>query len=204
MMGDRNPMKDPAVAAKSTEARRLQPFRRSAEGRRAVADAARRRMLSPDNPMRDPATAAKVTRKQLASKPKSKTEAWFEELSKSRLPELEWVGDGRLLIGGKAPDFHLAGTKRVIEVCQKSFFNHGAPVTRTVEGYGLPRVRLFAEEGWDCMVVFMPSHATSRKVVPSGLLTALWFFSETGLSGVWKCDEWFPFEGSGVSEGSTT
>ena len=200
-MTTNNPMKDPAVAQKVAEKLRLRPFSRSPQGTEAISKAARTRMLSAANPMKDPEIAERVTAKQLATKPRTKTEVWFETIAAMIIPDLRWVGDGSLLVDGKCPDFQIGSTKLLIEVCQDWYFNSGKPVKRTVARYGIPRVKHFEQHGWRCLVVFMPSH---RNGIPAGLLTALWFYSEVSLSGVWRRDEWFPFADSGDQDVSTT
>ena len=182
----RNPMKDPAIAAKVSAAVAAKPegwLKRSAEGMANIAAAARRRMSSGRNPMKDPAIARKVHARILHEIPQSKTDAWFESMMREHRIAVRFTGNGDFWINRRNPDFVALGQRAVIEVTQDGVFNMKAVQHRTPEGYGMDSLRHYAKQGWRCFVAFLPCH---RKMQPHGLLTAIRSFLAGGESVVWR------------------
>lgn len=196
-----NPMKDPEVVARAFANRGPECYLKSPEGLARIAAASRKRMLSERNPMKDPVIAQSVHRRNLRDKEPNKTEAWFMEMAKPIMPNLEFCGNGTIWFGRQNPDFFLRGENKVIEVCQDTFFNNGRPGHRTINGYGLPRTADYAKHGIACLVVFLPS---KKPKVPNGLRTALWWFAGEGRSGVWRGDEFYPLSAYLDGTASTT
>lgn len=196
-----NPMWDPKVArqvGQKVSARwREHGDPRTPEGIRNIRDAARRRMLSSANPMKDPETARKVHRQNLAKATPTFTERWIMEMD----PTLRWTGDGSLWIGNRNPDFE-ADPGRVIETCQKGFFNSGVMVQRTPEGYGIASIRHYRSHSRECLVVFLPSHR--RKTEAVGASRAISWFKAAERSGVYSGGRLFEYDAASDSLASTT
>jgi organic radical activating enzyme len=118
-----------------------------AERRRRRAEAVSERMTAA-NPMKDPEVAI---RSFLARSDRGKmtgTEKFVQAVT-GRL-DLEFVGDGSLVVGNKAPDFIVRGTKKLIEVWDVTQTEHFGRDHQWMEA----RRKLLEAEGYE--VLFLP------------------------------------------------
>lgn len=142
--GDNNPMKNKAIAKRVGSYPRRP---KSDTGIANIANAARKRMLDPTkNPIRVEINATKLLRSRWPTM--TDMEAEFMNIVKGKHPII-FTGNGDLWIGGKCPDFTIAGTNIVIEVTRKG--------SRTDENYTRPRKAHFSKYGYNCIVVWSRS-----------------------------------------------
>lgn len=143
--GENNPMKNKATVAKVAKTVASHPLTpKSPTGINNIAKAARERMKDPmKNPIHIEANATKWLKSCWPTM--TKIEAEFASILKDKYP-LVFTGNGGLWIGGKCPDFIVAGTNIVIETTRKSGRNN--------ENYTQPRKKHFSEYGYNCIVVW--------------------------------------------------
>ena len=105
-----------------------------------------RKKLSKNNCMKNPEIMMKAYQTRENGKISGPETKFVEYCEKHNLP-IEFVGDGKYWIktsdGPKNPDFHIPGTKKVIEVSDKSF-----EYFRNWEDYKIERTKLFEEKGY--------------------------------------------------------
>lgn len=193
MLSDSNPMKDPAIAARVSRAKKGLPINRSPEGMKAIADAARRRMLSADNPMKNAATHRAALMKTMSRSQPSKNETHFMAWLQARGITLEFTGLGGLWVGRRNPDFRVPGQKKLIEVTQRECFtNQRKP--RTVDEYGAQTARHYLSKGWQVMVIWKKDH---RCIIPEPLADVIRRFVslDSIWSGAWHYDRLLTFDG---------
>lgn len=189
----RNPMKDPAIAAKVSLKTRGKPINRSPEGMKAIADAARKRMLSDANPMKNEATHRAALMKTMSRSEPSKNEVHFMRWLETRGTALEFTGLGGLWIGRRNPDFRVPGQKKLIEVTQRECFTNQRKA-RTVDHYGTQAVRHYLSKGWQVLVIWKKDH---RCLIPEQLADVIRHFvsPESIWSGAWHYDRLLTFDG---------
>ena len=118
-----------------------------AERRRRRAEAVSKQMTTA-NPMKDPEVAI---RSFLARSDRGKmtgTEKFVQAVTGQL--DLEFVGDGTLVVGNKAPDFIVKGTKKLIEVWDVTQTEHFGRDNQWMED----RRRILEEAGYE--VLFLP------------------------------------------------
>lgn len=189
----RNPMKDPEVAQRVSLKTRGKPINRSPEGTKAIADAARRRMLSANNPMKNAATHRAALIKAMSRSQPSKNEAHFMAWLQARGITLEFTGLGGLWVGRRNPDFRVPGQKKLIEVTQRECFtNQRKP--RTVDEYGAQTARHYLSKGWQVLVIWKKDH---RCLIPEPLADVIRRFvsPESLWTGAWHYDRLLTFDG---------
>jgi len=185
-MRKKNPMHNPETAARVGKARRGKPANHTEQGRKNIAAAARKRMLSDANPMKDLETHRKALRKTMSRQKPSKNEIRFMDWLEDVGIDLEFTGLGTLWLGRCNPDFRIPGQKKVIELTQPEVFV-GRRIARTVENYGLPKIEHCLSKRWNCLVVFVKDR---QRLTPE-LETTLRDFVSTGSSwsGIWDLKE---------------
>jgi len=147
-----NPMKNKNIAKKVTEIR--QKKIRNGELILKRTDEQRKRYsiskLGEKNPMKRP----EVVHKNFLSHQVKKniSEKKFEELCiKNGIP-VKFVGDGKLMIGYKYPDFIIDGTNKLIETYSGSYGYANGKVKRGKE-WELNRINHFKKYGYECLCI---------------------------------------------------
>jgi hypothetical protein len=139
--GNNNPMKNKETAMRVASYPRKP---KSSTGITNIANAARKRMLNPlENPIHVEENATKLVRSRWPDM--TEIESEFMSILKDKYP-IVFVGNGGLWIGGKCPDFIIAGTNIVIETTRKG--------SRTNENYTEPHKEHFSKYGYECIVVW--------------------------------------------------
>jgi len=105
-----------------------------------------RKKLSENNCMKNPEIMMKAYQTREDGKISGPETKFVEYCKEHKLP-VEFTGDGKYWIkttdGSKNPDFHIPGTKKVIEVSDKSF-----EYFRNWENYKKERTQLFEDKGY--------------------------------------------------------
>ncbi len=166
--------------------------RRGIHSAKSLAD--RAEYMRTNNPMKRPEIAEKARRSMCLAVSPSKTEMRFLEWVQSLSLPVEFVGDGKLWVNRKNPDFRVPNQGKVIELSQDGIFNGKAVEDRTAAGYGLDKVRHYRKAKWQCMVIFVKH----RQALTDELAGAIRRFAALGtlISGVWNFDHLLLFDES--------
>ncbi len=115
--------------------------------------------MKKNNPMRNPIINAKVNKNPgymkkrisaLIKKPNNKEKILIELINKNKLP-YEYVGDGKLIIGSKNPDFINKKEKKIIEL----FGNYWhTKRVRTYEETEEGRIKFFKKYNFDTLIIW--------------------------------------------------
>lgn len=122
-MKTNNPMKNPETVLKNIETRKRNGT--TGLGRQKpkhLCEQYRKRMLE-NNPMKDPEIVMKNFRNHTNNK--SGPEIYLEKVLNYLNIQYEYVGDGKLFVNGKCPDFIITNAKKLIEVYDSSFHYSG-------------------------------------------------------------------------------
>ncbi len=108
------------------------------------------RMIGDNNPMKNEETLRKNIESHNFGK--SKVEDYFHTLCEDNDIILDFIGNNKLIIGNKVPDFIIPGTKKVIEIYDSTFLY--TDIYRDSE-WELKRIEHFAKHGYECLCIDM-------------------------------------------------
>lgn len=146
-----NPMKNSDVAKKVSQtlknkymSGKLKPYIRTDK----ILNEMSLRMVGDKNPMKDP----KVLEKNIKAHKwvKGKSEEIFETFMQFHDIPIKYVGDGKLLINNKMPDFIIEDTNKLIELYDSTFEYDGK---FRDEAWKQSRIEFFKNEGYECICI---------------------------------------------------
>jgi 7-carboxy-7-deazaguanine synthase len=152
-----NPMADPIVAAKvsASQKGKLGYLNIAWDDPEFRANAVDR--MKKKNPMKDPKVVLKGFRNRKDRGKKTWAENIFEQISEG-LP-IKFVGDGKLAVGSKVPDFRVIGQKKLIEV-----WSEDHTLLKRDSNWIEQRKTHFAKYGYECLCLPIPSSGVKSGV----------------------------------------
>lgn len=157
-----NPMWNPETVRKAVKSRNYKEIARKTTltKRKNGTFLEYSKRMKENNPMKDPIINAKVNKNpeymkkrisSLIKKPNNKEKILIDMINKNNLP-YEYVGDGRIIIGSKNPDFMHKTNNKIIE-----FFGtywHSDEKVRCYEETEKGRIDFFKKHGFDTLVIW--------------------------------------------------
>lgn len=189
MKGDKNHMKDPVVAKKSSMNTDYNIHREymlknnnmnNPETRKKLSDSLKassydfsEKMKGDKNPMKDP----KILEKNIKAHNfgKSKQEEYFHQICSENDIILNFVGNNKLIINNKVPDFIIPDTNKIIELFDSTFL-YGDSYRD--ENWVSDRKQFFEKEGYECLIIDMNTYR--KKKHKEELLTIIRKFYHNG------------------------
>ncbi len=122
-MKKNNPMKNPETVLKNVESRKRNGTTGLGIPKPKYLCIANSIRMKKNNPMKNPETVMKNFRNH--NREKTGPEKYIEKICKKINLNIQYIGDGRIFINGKSPDFIIPGCKKLIEVYDSSFLYNG-------------------------------------------------------------------------------
>ena len=122
-MKKNNPMKNPETVLKNVETRKRNGTTGLGISKPKKLCEANSIRMKKNNPMKNPETVLKNFRNH--NRGKTGPEKYLEKICKKINLNIKYIGDGSIFINGKAPDFIIPESKKLIEVYDSSFLYSG-------------------------------------------------------------------------------